>query len=206
VKRGRRPLTPDQLRGASVDAARWLAAQRDADLRHAADRFGISHQAVSQAWHRLGLGDLPRVKKRRDQCAACVALAKDGKPAAVIAAELGVPRTAVYKWCGAAGIELRDPKRADPAAVAAGLKIVRAGGTISEGAAIAGVQYAAFHRHLKKSGVRPPRGDRRDRKKLGRSAQAALLVEREGFSPGDAAMIVGVSPGSVRSYLRRRTS
>jgi predicted transcriptional regulator len=204
MKRGRRPLAPDQLRGAAVDAARWLAGQRDADMQQAAKRFGISHQAVSQAWHRLDLGELPRVKKRRAQGAACVVLAKEGKSAATIAAELGVPRTAVYKWCGEAGIELRDPKMPNADALAAGLEVVRAGGTIGEGASIAGVQYAAFHRHLKKSGVHPSREQRG--KKLGRSEQAVVLIEQEGFSPGDAAMIVGVSPGSVRSYLKRHAS
>ena len=205
MKRGRRPFAPNQLRGASVDAARWLASQRDADMRQAAERFDISHQAVSQAWHRLGLGELPRVKKRRAQYAACVVLAKEGKPTITIAAELGVPRSAVYRWCSEAGIELRDPKVPDSDALSAGLEVVRTGGSVIEGAAIAGVQYAAFHRHLKRSGVQSSR-DRRDRNKRGRSAQAVVLIEQEGLSVGDAAMIVGVSPGSVRSYLRRHSS
>jgi transposase-like protein len=202
----RPPLPLDQLGGASAAAARWLADQEDGCLRDAAERFGISFQAVQQAWQRLGFGETPRTRKLRERREEGIARAKGGASATAIAAELGVPRSAIYKWCLDAGVVICNPRATDPAALEAGLEVVRAGGSIAEGTAVAGVQYAAFHRHMKRSGVRAVPFDqlRRDLKKRGRSEEAAALVEHEGFSSGDAARAVGVSPGSVRSYLKRR--
>lgn len=188
-------------------AALWLADQSgDVGLTEAGDQFGISREAVRQAWGALCLGETPREKMRRQLCAVVVDLSRSGKTAQQIEDLTGVQWLAITRWCREAGVDLRRGPSgccpADPVAVAAGLEVVRAGGSVAEGASAAGVQYAAFHRHVKRANIIPSRFDQRKRS-LGRSAQAAQLVEREGVSAGDAAQIFEISPGSVRSYLKR---
>lgn len=202
-KRGRPSLSADQLSGSAIDAARWLAVQDAASMRDAAKRFGISTQAAWLAWKRLGMGEVPRTRKRREQRNESIARIRNGALVSTVAAELGVTSEAISRWCYLAGVKVPHLRAADPSAVDAGLDIVRAGGSVSDGASVAGVQYAAFRRYMTRHGV-PAAPLDRDRKKLGRSEQAATLVDREGVSQGAAAMIVGVSPGSVRSYMRRR--
>ena len=192
--------------GRSTDAARWLAQQASGsfDFREAAVRFGVSRQAVQQAWHHLGLGETPREKLRRQLQAAVMKLARDGKTATEVSQLTGVSPGLVYAWCRRQNVKLARGHAlhaADPKAVAVGLAVVRAGGTIAEGACAAGIQYAAFQRYLKRANIKPSHSRRG--KRHGASAQAALLVEREGISVNEAAKLHGIAPRSVYDYIKR---
>ncbi len=194
-------MTPSR----SEQAARWLSTQTgNVALAVAGKRFGITREAVRQAWHRLGLGETPREKCWQQIRSAIVDLARTGKQASQIAELMGVSNSTISHVCHKAGVSLKDSRcgTTDPDAIAAGLEAVRAGGTIGEGSCIAGLQYAAFYRYVQEAKIAAVPFDQRKRK-LGRSAQAAQLVEHEGASAGEAARVFGIAPNSVRDYLRR---
>lgn len=190
--------------GRGKAAARWLAEQSgDLGKKEAAARFGITREAVRQAWQQLGLGETPRQKLWRQLRPAVVELGRAGKPLRQIITETGVTAHLVRRWCREEGVAVRRGYRAaDPAAVSAGLDVVRNGGSIAEGAAAAGIQYAAFHRYVKRAQLRSNPCDPRKRFQ-GRSAQAALLVTRDRLSPNEAARLLEISPTSVIAYLKR---
>ena len=192
--------------GQGAEAARWLAQQPESNFRKAAARFGVSHQAVQAAWQRLDLGEPPQEKLRRRLQIAVLALVRNGKTAAEVSQLTGMSLGRIYAWCKKQGVKMTSGHArhaADPEAVAAGLGVVRAGGTIAEGACAAGIQYAAFQRYVKRAGIKPAHS--RQGKRHGGTAQAALLVERESVSVNEAAKIYGIAPGSVRDYVKRHT-
>ncbi len=183
-----------------MDAARWLAQQSGAafDFREAAARHGVSHQAVQQAWRRLGLGQTPRERA----CQQALELARAGKIVTEISRLTGASPRSIRAWCRKRGVPITNGHAADPEAIAAGLDVVRAGGTIAEGASAADVQHAAFKRYMRRAEIRPVHA--RQGKHNGKGAQAALLVEQEGVTVGEAAKIYGVAPGSVSDYMKKR--
>jgi hypothetical protein len=190
----------------SKQAAHWLVEQTgNVGYMEAGERFKITREAVRQAWQQLGFGETPRESFWKQAHAAIVDLARTEKTSREIEELTGFAPSIIRRLCLKNGIRLRDAlaaRTADPEAVAAGLEIVRAGGSIGEGTSVAGVQYAAFHRYVKRAKIAVARFDQQKRR-FGRSAQAALLVEQEGISPGEAAKLYAVSPISVRAYMRR---
>jgi transposase len=187
------------------DAARWLAGQPDGTTYiDAAQQFGVTHEAVRQAWNALALGETPLKKAKSSRRAAAIALARDGKTMKEIAAATGASLGWVQMLKQQGITIVRSSFYSSPKAIEAGLEIVRHGGTVGEGAAAAGLQYASFHRYVKKAGISPGRLDATKlARAVGRGAQGALLVKTEGMTAGQAAMVVGVAPMSVRRQLQQ---
>lgn len=188
----------------STQAAYWLRDHPGETLRNAAGQFGITHQAVQQAWTALELGPTPRLLRqeaRRDQV---LALARSGKTCSEIATATGASKSAVHTWCAKAGVDLAPAIFCDEAKLATAVEYVQHGGTISQAALMIGYTHGAFARILSQRGASPgrrgmPRGGRHGLSKL-----ASNLVDREGINICAAAARVGVSPGSVRKFRAYR--
>jgi len=192
----------DQLKGR--DAARWLATQSGTSgFNEAAAQFNVSAGTVKHAWTSLNLGKTPRDKWWDAKRKAVLELAHQGYNGSQIENAVGIQRDTIVAWCSEAKMPLRT-FNADPQAVEAGFKIVRHGGSVAQGANAAHLPYDTFRDHMRRAKVKPTKqspgvyGER-----SGRIAQAALLVEREGFSIADAAGIFEIAPSNVGAYLRK---
>lgn len=150
-------------------AARWLSKQKDAlSYADAARRFDVSPSVVAAAWKRLALGKTPRDKAlsaKQAKRSHVLRLARSGKMVAEIMAAVDIPRWTICAWCSAAKVRLerRYGHRAvkNPEALAAGLKVVRRGGSITKGASVANLSRRGFSYHLKRKKIKPKPARRR---------------------------------------------
>lgn len=194
--------------GGMWDAARWLAEQTgDVGYAEAGEQYGMTREAVRIAWKALEFGMTPREKYRADRREKIATLARAGKTASEIAEEMRLGHARIGFVLKKAGVRAAPSLHyADRTAIEAGIEIVRNGGTVGEGASVAGIQYPRFHKYMTKAGVTGSPLDKETlARTLGRGEQGALLVKAEGMTAGQAAMVVGCSPHSVRDYLLRHT-
>lgn len=195
-------------------AARWLVEQEgNARYEDASARFEISTHLIRAAWERLQLGATPCEKMSVALREKVLELARTGNTRSQIKTLLGVNRNTISRWCKAGGVVMKSEigknglPPPDLDATAIGLEVIRAGGSIAEGARDADVAYTTLWRYAKIAKIKPTapnaQDPQRQLQRRGRSAQAALLVEQEGLSISEAAKIVGVAPRNVRVYLQR---
>jgi hypothetical protein len=188
----------------SERAAMWLA-EHGGSMHDAGAQFGISHQAVSQAWERLfGDDKSPLLITRSEIATRVLALAREGKTRSQIVAATGVAMRSVYRICRNAGVavvtasEVRRRRYDDACAE------VTAGRCLVDVAIDHRVSRGALTRELRRRGIQAKRAQtgRQD----GRTARAIERV-RAGAQIVVACAIERVAtPNVYRAFRRRDTN
>lgn len=197
-----KPLRVGKSKGAK--AALWLRDNPDSTVRGAAERFGISHQAVQQQWARLNLGRTPYRSKMDELRERALEMARSGSTIIEIQTALGVNYATPYKWCLRAGVEIQSSIGIDEAEMQSAIALVQGGGSLAAGAKILGVSYGHFARLIRDRGVlvgpkAPASGHRNGLGKIGSD-----LMDAERLTLTAAAARIGVAPGSIRAYRVHR--
>lgn len=185
---------------ASSQAAAWLA-EHGGTVREVAERFGITHQALSYRWRQIeGRGDPPTVQKREWRRKQAVELVAIGDPLQVASDSAQVTTDTVRKYAREVGLKPLTPFRERQIRLRdAVLAEVDAGATIMEAAVKAGCGRHTVQRVLKEAGRKMRMGRSRDD---GRSKRAvARILAGEGLIEACRAELA--SDSSVRGVLRR---
>lgn len=193
-------------RVAPGNAAAQYLAEHGGNSREIAARFGVSRQAVMQAWRRLFPGrQLPSVVAHDARVMRIVELAAEEKTAKEIATATSCSYGFVLNACRREGVAVaRSYDKRKEAIDAAVESVVRGEATTVLAAIAAGVSLGHFSRILKKKQVRSfPDKSVWTGQKSDRSQRASALVD-EGYSINKAASTIGVAPGCVVSYRERR--
>ena len=156
-----RDLAPRTTGSKSEAAAMWMA-EHGASTRDAGERFGITHQAVSHAWHRLFPGqDVPRLSlaaRRKSEIAERV---QRGESVADVASALGVSINGAYSLARRADVSFASPVNArieqQRHAVA---DLIRRGLSIMDVAVELGIGCGSVLRRAAETGVASPKGHR----------------------------------------------
>jgi DNA-binding CsgD family transcriptional regulator len=171
-------------------------------MRSAGKRFGVTYQAVSQSWKRIFGDQKPPIAVGRGAVIERIAeLARSGKTALEIGAELGMLRHGVERQCRKLGIDLETTLSRRRQRVAVALAAV-ANGTVRVDAAVDNqIGLGALARAQRQLGVRASStgAGRMD----GRSLRAIDRV-LAGASIAEACTIERCAPETVRRGLRRR--
>jgi len=184
----------------SEQAAR-LAHAEHISLHEAADRFGITHQAVSQIWRKMFPNELRGRGTRADHVAhaTVVEMVRLGTPLANIAEATGYVDATVYKLARDNGLAAStDPSRAR--AFQSAIAAVKAGASIGEAAADHGVSWGRLSERCRELGVA---ATATSKGRNGRAVAAAGLVLTDGISVADAARRMRCSPPAVSVALAR---
>lgn len=180
----------------------------NATLREAAKRFGITHQAVQQAWVRVFPEEpLPSrlLASLRVQQMIEYTSTSNGRTIREVAEEFDMTCGAARTICVNEGIATRPASEVtaeqNEQIVAEVMKGER---TIPESAAEFDVSPGHAGRLLTDRGLRVPHrfGGNYNR---GKSAEAFELMKREHLSVQDAAQRLRIAPGSLRSYIKRQS-
>ncbi len=185
----------------SRQAALWLR-ETGATLLDAANRHGVTRQAVQQAYARMTRGrDTPVRSRRKDLAARAVQMATDGMTVDEVADAMDMPVGTVRRDCGRAGVVPVSAIDVRRRSYVAAVQAVASGKCRVDIAADLGVSLGTLDRYLKEAGVSASRSQtgRMD----GRSARAADLVE-SGWKLAAAARHERVAPSSVGLVLKRR--
>lgn len=199
-----KPYAPAETGSRSERAAR-LCQEQHLTLREAAQRVGITHQAVSYAWHRLFPGKQPPRQDRSDPIAHAVVceMVKAGKSIAKIMEETGFGHQRVYQIAREFGLKAKARPGIDQAFERA-IAAVRDGASLGEAAADHGVSWGQLGNRCRQLGITPKRTEGKPQN--GRGLAGAALVRQEGISVNEAARRMRCSPNAVRDALRRRTA
>lgn len=188
----------------SERAARWLA-EHGGTQDAAAAHFGVSHQAVSQAWIRLYPGHvLPSMASHAERDSQVASMAATGKTAKQISDALGVRPEFVYAICRRLQVTLT--KAQDRWAVyqeraVAAARAVDEGASIVEAAIDHNVSRRRVEREMARSGIVANTNGRG--RKDGRMARAVARVVA-GASVAEACRIERCSTAAVYVRLKRR--
>jgi transposase-like protein len=187
---------------ASTRAALWLR-EHGGSIRAAAGKFGVSPQAVSQAWIRqYGTGTTPIIKARGAQAQRIADLILSGMTVLQVSFALRIPRSSVTNVCEERDLsprpesevrnELYDEACAEVASGRCGVDVC-AEYEISRG---------TLSRKLSDRGITLKRGGMRDRMD-GRTQRAVARVRR-GESVTDACAAERCAPTGVYAVLNGR--
>lgn len=177
----------------------------DATLSEAAEIFGVTRQAVQQAWVILFPEEpVPSRLMTSLRIQQVIELASDERTIKEVASELDMTYGAVQQICAREGIATRPARE-----VAAELneqivaEVMKGGRTIPEIAAEFDISPEHVQKLMTERGLRVPRrfGGNHNR---GKSAEALELMKREHLSVREAAKRFKIAPGSLRSYIMRR--
>lgn len=177
----------------SRQAACW-ALGTGATYESAADRFGLTRQAVALAWKHMSLPHRVPGPARLD-LARLLELARGGMYARDIVRELDCSPTSVYKLCKESGVTLArvpQPAREDVDAVVAA---VRAGATLVDAAADHGIRRARLARITRQRGISIPVQGYGNR--MNGASRRALQRVLDGASLADACAVERCAQGYV---------
>lgn len=175
-------------------------------LKEAARKFGISTQAVHQGWLRLFPGEpIPTLIAAAQRNQRIVELAASGKTLLEICEELGVAYGSAHSACQRADVHpapaLNGYGARNEEAVA---EMMKGDKTVAEVAAQFQMSDGHLRQLLHDRGVSAPH-KRSTSEHWGRSAAAHELMQREGLTINQAARRLEIAPGSLRSYIARRS-
>jgi hypothetical protein len=197
------PIAPPRATSSRSERAALLAATAGLSMPEAGERFGISHQAVRQAWVRI-YGDAPTPtietwQRRRAELAAAVA---DGASLETLQARTGLSASGVRALAKRAGVSVRSGRVRTPAPWDAAIAAVRGGASIGEASADHRVSYGRLLERVRAAGIRSTANGRRT---YGIAPRAAELVRDERISIAAAARRYRISPAAVSAALKRLT-
>jgi transposase-like protein len=204
---GNRKVRPTKRRRSFLSGAAWreiprgeqaayIVANEYVTYQQAADRTGVTQQAVCQAWHRL-FGDR-KPPRRAALIERNADLVRDAASmtARELAAKYQVTPNSAYAICGNAGIA---PRRRYPEAVrAAAVALLAGGASLAEASADSGLSIPTIAREAKLRGVSATAtaSGRRGR------TQRALELVRGGMSVSAASKQARCS--TVAIYIARK--
>lgn len=196
------PKTP-RITGSKSQSAALFVASNGGTLRDAAARFGVSHQAVHQAWMSLFPRRRPPVRAASaDRRTTIEALARAGQTATQIAEEAGVSVSYVYIACKKAGIRLAGSRkrRFSSTMLDEAVAAVAAGERPAEVAVRFGLSWSYLKRLTQDRGVTCPISYSGARDGRTRRAVNRVLA---GETIAQACAAEMTSPPSVSAALRR---
>lgn len=156
--------------GRSIDAATW-ASENDAKLTVAAERFGISREAVRQGWVSLFPGRSVPSKERNARIREVV---RGGGSASALVAATGACDQTVRRLAKEEGVALQ-PARPSSERWVAAIEAVRAGASYADAAADFAVSEGRLSVRCREAGVHSARTGRGRRD--GRVARAIARVK-----------------------------
>lgn len=199
-------VTGPTLTGSPSEQAAQLAATEQLPLQVAADRRGVTRQAVDRAWLRL-FGDAPRpgsVARAEARAAKKSRIAEliggEGKTPAEAAAATGLSVSYVSVLAREAGVAPSiDRKRR----LALAVKAVAAGASYAEAAADHDVGYATVAKRCRKRGLPSQAAPQLAGRGARRAVRAAELVVTKNMAVNAAARKERCAPASVSEAVAR---
>lgn len=190
-------------RSDSQRAAEWVFDQ-GCTMREAAQRFGVTRQAVHLEWRRLYDGTpTPSQFRTADRHAAIADMLESGQDAGAVAVAMGMKRGSVTTRAAKMGVSLTEGARQAQKAMRTALfAALDNGATLAEAARSAGISYNHASEVARESGKSPPIGNRSDRRD-GRIARAIKHVLEDDASIAVACEIEECAPPSVYQALKR---